>query len=149
MTFDKKTKDTMVWSAVYNAGATVAESIINNIAFSALLGYSLSVVSGVVNAAVNGAIIGAVLGYVLGAWYPKVMEINAKYLGNKFNTLFKVLFYPYLIGAIIAFLSSMGLASIFGMAPLVAAVGTVATRFAYAKLLTAKVGQYYPAAPQQ
>lgn len=138
----------MVWSAVYNGAATAAETLISNIAFSALLGYGISLAGGVVNAAVNGVIVGAVIGYVLGAWYPKVMEINAKYLGNKFNTLFKVLFYPYLIGAVITLLSSIGLASIFGLAPLVAAAGTVATRYAYAKLLVAKVGQYYPAQPQ-
>ena len=139
----------MIWSAVYNAGATVAESIISNIAFSALLGYSLSIVGGVVNAAMNGAIIGAIMGYVLSRWYPQVLEINRKYLGNKFNTLFKILFYPYLIGAALSLLTSMGFASVVGMAPLVAVIGTVATRYAYAKLLTAKVGQYYPAAPQQ
>lgn len=160
MAFDQKTKDTMVWSAVYNGGAAAAEAVITNIAFSALLYgvpamggvvYGLSVI-GVVNAAVKGVIVGAVIGYVLGAWYPKVMEINAKYLGNKFNTLFKVLFYPYLIGAVLTLISGMGLASIFGLAPLVAAAGTVATRYAYAKLLTAKVGKYYPAQtvpPQQ
>ncbi len=84
MTFDQKTKDSVVWSAVYNAGASAAEIIISNIAFSALLGYSLSVVGGVVNAAVNGAII-------------------------------------------------------------VAIVGTGATRYAYVKLLTGKIGKYYPA----
>ncbi|MBI2075334.1 MAG: hypothetical protein HYT82_01545 [Candidatus Harrisonbacteria bacterium] len=149
MALDQKTKDTVVWSAVYNGVATAAESIISNIAFSALLGYRLSVVGGVANAAVNGAIIGAVVGYVLSQWYPKVLDINAKYLGNKFNTLFKILFYPYLIGAVLTLLSSIGLASVFGLAPLVAAAGTVAARYAYAKLLTAKVGQYYPAAPQQ
>lgn len=148
MAFDQKTKDTMVWSAVYNGGAAAAEAVITNIAFSALLGYGLSVIGGVVNAAVNGVIVGAVIGYVLSQWYPKVMEINTKYLGNKFNSLFKVLFYPYLIGAVLTLISGMGLASIFGLAPLVAAAGTVATRYAYAKLLTAKVGQYYPAQPQ-
>lgn len=148
MAFDQKTKDTMVWSAVYNGAATAAEVLITNIAFSALLGYGVSLAGGVVNAAVNGVIVGAVIGYVLGAWYPKVMEINTKYLGNKFNSLFKVLFYPYLIGAVLTLISGMGLASIFGLAPLVAAAGTVATRYAYAKLLTAKVGQYYPAQPQ-
>lgn len=147
MAFDQKTKDTMVWSAVYNGGAAAAEAVITNIAFSALLGYGLSVMGGVVNAAVNGVIVGAVIGYVLSQWYPKVMEINAKYLGNKFNSLFKVLFYPYLIGAVLTLISGMGLASIFGLAPLVAAAGTVATRYAYAKLLVAKVGQYYPAQP--
>lgn len=145
MAFDQKTKDTVVWSAVYNGAATAAETLITNIAFSALLGYRLSLAGGVVNAAVNGVIVGAIIGYVLAAWYPKVMEINAKYLGNKFNTLFKVLFYPYLIGAVLAFISSVGLASFVGFAPLVAAAGTVATRYLYAKLLVAKVGQYYPA----
>lgn len=139
----------MIWSAVYNAGATVAESIISNIAFSALLGYSLSIVGGVVNAAVNGAIIGAIMGYVLSQWYPQVLAINKKYLGNKFNTLFKLLFYPYLIGAALSLLTSMGFASIVGMAPLVAVVGTVVTRYAYAKLLVGKIGKYYSAVPQQ
>lgn len=149
MAFDQKTKDTVVWSAVYNAGAAAVEVVITNVAFSVLLGYGISVVGGVGSAVVNGAIIGAVVGYVLGAWYPKVVEINTKYLGNKFNTLFKVLFYPYLIGAVLAFLMSVGFASVFGLAPLVALLGTVLTRYAYAKLLTAKVGQYYPAQPQQ
>lgn len=148
MAFDQKTKDTVVWSAVYNGGAAMAEAIITNIAFSTLLGYGLSLVGGVVNAAVNGVIVGAIIGYVLSQWYPKVMEINTKYLGNKFNTLFKVLFYPYLIGAVLTLVSGLGLAGIFGLAPLVAAAGMVATRYAYAKLLTAKVGQYYPAQPQ-
>ena len=145
MTFDQKTKDTMMWSAVYNAGASAVESVIGNIAFSALLGYSISAAGGVVNALVNGAIIGAVMGYVLAQWYPQVMQLQAKYLGNKFSSLFKILFYPYLIGAALSLLTSVGFSSIVGVAPLVAVVGTVATRYAYAKLLTAKVGQYYPA----
>lgn len=145
MSFDQKTKDTMVWSAVYNGGAAAVEAVITNIAFSALLGYgSLMMGGGVVNAAVSGAIVGVVIGYVLATWYPKVMEINERYLGNKFNTLFKVLFYPYLLGAILAFISGIGFTSIVGLAPLVAAAGTVVTRFAYAKLLVAKVGHYYP-----
>lgn len=144
MALDQKVKDTVIWSAIYNAAATAVEGIINSVAFSGLIGYGIGASTGFVSAAVNGAIIGAIVGYVLAAWYPKVMEINKKYLGNKFNSLFKVLFYPYLIGAAISFLSALGFASIFGIAPILAIAGTVATRYAYAKLLTAKVGHYYP-----
>lgn len=137
----------MMWSAIYNSLANAVESIIGNIAFSALIGYGFSLTVGVVNAIINGAIIGAIVGFVLAKWYPQIMEINAKYLGNKFNSLFKVLFYPYLIGAVLSLLTSIGFVGVFGLAPLVAVAGTVATRYAYAKLLSSKVGQYYSGGP--
>src|SRR3990172_2157609 len=104
MALDPKMKDTIQWSAIYNGGASVLEYLIGFAAYAyifRLAGYGLDL-GMLISSAVNGIIAGAIVGFVLAKWYPQIMELNKKYLKNSLNSLFKLLFYPYAVGAILS-----------------------------------------------
>ena len=64
------------------------------------------------------------------------MGFQAKILANKLNTLFKLLFWPRVIGAIIGTLLGLGAVAFLGLAGLaINLAGSVVAYFIYAKMM--------------
>ncbi|MBI5147740.1 MAG: hypothetical protein HZA37_01145 [Parcubacteria group bacterium] len=163
-TFDQKTIETMKWSAIWNAVAGAITSLVASVSAyfffqnaimglgviggmmgSASLGGSFINISGLVMAVVYGAIFGGIGGFILAKFYEPIMGFQAKILANKLNTLFKLLFWPQVIGAAIGALLGLGAVAFLGLTGLaINFIGSVAAYFIYAKMMEKNVGQYYP-----
>lgn len=157
--FDSRTKLTVQWSAIwYGVGA-----IIQNVAaqlsiffIGGLAGEIFRSIGGnffntfsfplLLKEAIWGVIIGAIAGFVLSKFYPKIQDLNRKYLKSKLNSMFKLLFYPSLVGALLGFLISTTAAFATGIMPLIiVAAGMIVSNFIYAKMLSKKIeGLYQP-----
>jgi len=158
-TLDPRTIETIKWSAIWYAVARGIESI-----FAALSIYFMGGIAGELLRAyggsffdsiqikeliydiIGGAISGAIGGFLLSRYYTKIKEINQKYLKSKLNTLFKLLFYPSAIGALIFLLLTGGIFGAFGMGmgpSLMIAAGIIISSFIYAKMLSKKIGEQY------
>jgi Na+/H+-dicarboxylate symporter len=149
MDLDQKAKESIKWMAIYGAAASGAEVITTYFAMMFLSGLSSFGFGGfpggqVVNQVIWGAVTGAIFGFILSKYYPSIMEFNRKYLGNFFGSLFKLLFYPYLIAGAISLFAGAGAAAVgFGIGPLAAFAGVFVIRYVYAKMVVGKLGQYY------
>ena len=150
MELDQKAKDSIKWMAIYGGVASAAESLANYFAttwfapFGVLVGFGGFPGGQVVNSLVWGAISGAIFGFVLSRYYVQIIDFNKKYLGNFFGSLFRLLFYPYIIAGIFGFLGGgLALAAGAGLSILVAFGATIAIRYFYAKMVFVKLGQYY------
>ncbi len=162
--FDQKTIETVKWSAIWNVVASIIISVVASVSaylfiqsalsnfgvFGTMMGAGMARASfinvgGIIRDVVLGAIFGAVGGFILAKFYEPLMNLQAKIIANNLNTLFKLLFWPRLIGAAIGTLLSIGAAGAFlGLAGLaINFVGSVAAYFLYAKMMEKNVGQYY------
>lgn len=163
MNFDEKTIATMKWSAIWNVVNAAILSVVASLsayflaasiaaqfgAFGdlingAMMKTSFINVGNLVNSVIWGAIGGAIGGFVLAKFYSPIMDFQARYLGNKLNTLFKLLFWPRVVGTVVGSLIGMGM--IFGLGALgmiIYFVGALVAHFIYAKMMDKSVGQYY------
>ncbi len=72
------------------------------------------------------------------------MEFNRNYLKNFFGSLFKLLFYPYIISGVFTVLGGLGaLAAGAGIGMLLNFVGIIVVRYFYANMVVSKLGMYY------
>ncbi len=157
MELDQKAKDSIQWMAIFGAAASAAETIITYFAnmyfttygnlaqqFGQIVGVGGFPVNSVVSSAVWGAVMGAIFGFVLSKYYQSIMEFNRNYLKNFFGSLFKLLFYPYIIAGAFTILGGLGaLAAGAGIGILLTFVGIIVVRYFYAKMVVAKLGAYY------
>ncbi|HEY4505022.1 MAG TPA: hypothetical protein VJI73_04605 [Candidatus Paceibacterota bacterium] len=146
--FDQKTKDTMQWYVIGSLIPFAIEGLALGIFFRLwiwsdifyhLFGYAI------------GAIIIAKL-------YPFFIDISRKYLGNFFNSLFKIIFYPVIIGAVLSAVTGGGFSSWIGTSfgfglggyfftlSIVSIVANVLGGLIFAKFVVSKIGHYYPSA---
>lgn len=156
--FDSRTKLTVQWSAIWYGVGVVIENVATQLSifftggiageiFRSLGGiFETFSVQYLIKDMIWGVIIGAVAGFVLSKFYPQIQDLNRKYLKSKLNNMFKLLFYPSLVGAILGFLISTTAAFATGIMPLIiVAAGVIASSFIYAKMLSKKVeGLYQP-----
>jgi hypothetical protein len=150
MELDQKTKDSIKWMAIYGGIASAAEGLANYFAtsffapFGALVGVGGLPVNQILNNLIWGAVSGAIFGFVLSRYYVQIIEFNRKYLWNFFGSLFKLLFYPYVIGGLFGLLGGgIAVAAGAGVFILVAFGATLVIRYFYAKMVVAKLSQYY------
>lgn len=150
--FDQKTKDIVTWSVIgYFAKSiivTVGSAIVGSMFYSQY-GFNLNIGSMVISSIIYGAI----FGIILAKFYGRVQEINRRYFGGWFNSLYRLIFYPSLIGGVIALLFAGGFSfSFFGntglggylfMSAVFSIVATIIGSFVYAKLMVSKVGKYF------
>ncbi|MEK7568424.1 MAG: hypothetical protein AAB498_02255 [Patescibacteria group bacterium] len=163
MNFDEKTIATIKWGAVWNVVDAAIISVVASLAayfwaasiasqfgaFGGLIGGAMMKssfinVGSLINDVIWGAVGGAIGGFVLAKFYSPIMDFQAKYLGNKLNTLFKLLFWPRLVGTAVG--SFIGMGMLFGMGVIgmvVYFVGALVAHFIYAKMMDKSVGQYY------
>jgi phosphotransferase system glucose/maltose/N-acetylglucosamine-specific IIC component len=170
--FDPKTIQTIQWSAIANAVAAAisgaaghvasrlaVQTVVTNIsgaslggAYGDLLNASLArsgayafSVRQFVASIVWGAVYGAIGGWALAKFFPFFLRWNQQFLQGKLNSFFKLLFYPTIVAALL--LAVLGTVASFltGFSSwIVMIVGLLVSRFAYAKLMDAKVGHLYP-----
>lgn len=157
--FDARTIEIVKWSAIWNVAAGVVDALVGWASAAwALRGVSRSL--GVFGAYVQAtptfdagdffrtliwaAVYGAIGGFILIKFYAVFMNWQRKFLGGKLNTLFKLLFWPTLVGALIAalLLSPFGFVLGFGTIALII-VGSIVSRFIYAKGMEKSVGKYF------
>lgn len=156
---DPRTFATMKWSAIWNAVGSIIESFAGFIAANFFIGGFVGKITGLFGAsmvrnfpfgsaikqAVWGAVYGAVFGFLISKFYPKIQQWNRQYLKGRLNTFFKLLFYPSLIGSIIAFfLTSVAGFAVGFMFLIVILIGFVLSSYVYAKMMTKYVGPLYP-----
>ena len=161
--FDEKTINTMKFSAIWNAVAMAITSIAGSLAvyYFARSMYGdlynqLGIYAGaytpqlinfgnLVGSIIGGIIWGAVAGYIIAKFYSVVMDWQKKFLADKLNTLFKLLFWPYVVGAILSLLFMGGFSYAYGGSTggLIVAVGDIIAGFVYAKMMEKNVGKYY------
>ncbi len=141
---DPKMKETVMWSAIYNAGAMVVQSLVNMYVFSVWVGAgtfygAFGTINAVIAWAIFGALGGAIIGFILAMWFPKIMELQKKYLKDYVNSLYKLIFYPYILAAALSLLSNLR-----GVLPALVSAGVMlAVGYAYAKMMDKKLGKYY------
>lgn len=157
MELDQKAKDSIKWMAIFGAAASAVEQVVTYFAstyfttygqlaqqFGQIAGVGGFPVNSVLNSAVWGAVSGAIFGFVLSKYYASIMEFNRNYLKNFFGSLFKLLFYPYIIAGAFTVLGGLGaLAAGAGIGILVIFVSIIVVRYFYAKMVVAKLGAYY------
>jgi len=163
MAFDEKTIATMKWSAIWNVVDVAILSMVALLsayflaasvavqfgAFGDLIGNTMMKTSfinigSLISDIIWGAIGGAIGGFVLAKFYSPIMNFQARYLGNKLNTLFKLLFWPRVVGTVVG--SLIGMWMLFGLGALgmiVYFAGALAAHFIYAKMMEKSVGKYY------
>lgn len=95
-----------------------------------------------ISAAISGLIGGLIFAVILSKAYSWVMGFQKRVLGNKFNTLFKILFWPAAIVSLVLLLIDSGSTGFGWLA--VSFVGDVIAYFIYARMIEKSVGQYYP-----
>jgi len=160
---DAKTKEIIIWSAV---GYFCRELIIKlSLAIFAALfapsvgvyGYKLPVGLGgfhlnFFSLIISSLIFGAIFGVVLAKLYPQIQKINQTYFKGWFNTLYKLIFYPSVIGGLLALIFAggfsftffgTGLGSYLFISAIISVVATIIGSYIYAKLMVSKVGKYY------
>lgn len=162
---DKKTKDTVMWSVVGYFAKSVIVAIAGVITVNILVPSTVNVYGvpisvgrpgfnlNIFNLVISSLIYGAIAGLILSKLYSKIQEINRRFFGGWFNTLYRLIFYPSIIGGVLALIFTGGIsASLFGntgyggyffMFFLVTIVAEIIGSFIYAKLMVNKVGQYY------
>ncbi len=158
-TLDAKTIDVLKWSAIWNVAAGVIDALVAWLASAwALRGASQALgalgayvratptfdIGDFVRTIIWAAIYGAIGGFVLMKFYPVFVGWQRKYLGGKLNNLFKLLFWPTVVGALIGalLLSPLGFVLGFGTVILII-VGTLVARFVYAKGMEKTIGKYF------
>lgn len=158
MQLDFRAKETMKWSALWNAVSVFIEQIFSYISLFFVggflggfmeLGRAFNIrpefsVGNLITELFWGAVWGALGGFILSKFYSVFQEWNRKYLGGRLNTFFKLLFYPTAFGGLIALILSGALAFVIGILPLVITIaGVVFGRFIYAKMMTKIIGKLY------
>ncbi|MCX6760301.1 MAG: hypothetical protein NTW46_03080 [Candidatus Nealsonbacteria bacterium] len=163
--FDKKTIDTIkasaIWSAVSSAIMSISSMLISyyiarsvyNSFVGGYLGNYLSQyatpklfdIGMLVNGVVWGAIGGAIAGFIIAKFYPVFVDWQKKITGNRLNTFFKVLFWPYVVGFAVSLVLGGALMSMSGVFVwvIIGAVIDLAAIYLYAKMMDKTVGKYY------
>lgn len=161
--FDEKTIGTMKFSAIWNAVAMAITSIASSLAIyyfarsiysnlgiygNAFMGAytpQLINIGSLVSAIIWGAIWGAVIGYIIAKFYPVFMDWQKKITGDRLNTLFKLLFWPYAIVAVVFLLIGGGFSYMYGgfTGGIIILIGDLIAGFVYAKMMDKNVGKYY------
>ena len=160
--FDQKTKDTIkfsvIWSAVV-AGIVAISGMITSYfmsrgAYDNLFGqylpgylneYNAFDIGRLINGIVWGAIGGVISGYIIAKFYPIFVEWQRKFTGNKLNTFFKLLFWPYVVVFAISLIlggTLMFISRVFIWVIIDGAVNFAAI-YLYAKMMDKTVGKYY------
>ena len=161
--FDEKTKNTIKYSAIWNAVAMAITSIASSLAvyyfasdiynrmgiygnaFARAYAPQLINFGSLISSIIWGAIWGAVAGYIIAKFYPVLMDWQKKITGNRLNTLFKLLFWPYMVVALIYLLTAGGFSYIYGgfTGSIIVIIGDLVAGFVYAKMMEKNVGKYY------
>jgi len=92
-----------------------------------------------------GAIGGVIAGWIIAKFFPVFMGWQRKYIGNKLNSFFKILFWPYLVGVAISLVLSGSLSTIYSgfVVFIIVAVADIIAILIYAKMMDKSVGKYY------
>ncbi len=153
---DPRTIATMKWSAVWNGVGGAIVSVFGYLSFyfiGGLAGDILRTFGGVtqnfpvgelIKDVLWGAVYGAVFGFLISKFYTQIQQWNRQYLKGWLNTFFKLLFYPSLVGSLLAFLMTSAAGFGIGFMPLIVILaGVLLKSFVYAKMMTKYVGQLY------
>lgn len=154
---DPRTIVTMKWSAVWNAVGGAIVSVAGYFSFyfiGGLAGDILRTFGGVtrnfpigelIKDILWGAAYGAIFGFLISKFYTQIQQWNRQYLKGWLNTFFKLLFYPSLVGSLLAFLMTSAAGFGIGFMPLlIILAGVILKGFVYAKMMAKYVGQLYP-----
>ena len=165
---DEKTiatiKTSAIWSAVaslimYIAGALASYFFVKNL-YNSMMGpygqylgsymdqvYKPQIINvGVLlSSVIWGAIGGAIAGWVIAKFYPVFVGWQKKYLADKLNSFFKILFWPSIVGVAVSLVLSGSLSTVYSgfIVFIIIAVADVAAIYLYAKMMDKLVGKYY------
>ena len=166
---DDKTIATIKASVIWNTVATIIMSVATMVAsyffirslynntmmapYGSYVGAYLGQISAphlinigaLINSVILGIVGGAVSGWVIAKFYPVFVGWQRKYTGNKLNSFFKILFWPYLIGFAISLVLTGALSLIYTgfLILIITAVADVIAIYIYAKMMDKTVGRYY------
>jgi len=162
--FDEKTMATIKTSAIWGAVASLIMSIAGMLAsyfffknvYSSTMGIYGQYFGGslaprminipvLLNDLVWGAIGGAVTGYVIAKFYSVFIGWQKKFIGNKLNSFFKILFWPYIVGIALNMILTGALSAIYSgfSSFIIMIIADVAATYLYAKMMDKNVGKYY------
>ena len=165
--FDEKTIATMKAGAIWNAVSSVitsvagsvssyyfVSSLYNNIGpygayVNSYIGQvytpQLINIEGLITAIIWGIIAGAISGWVIAKYYNVFVRWQQRLTGNRLNSFFKILFWPYLAGFILALILTGALSLAFSgfLALIITFVADIIAVFIYAKMMDRAVGKYY------
>lgn len=165
---DDKTVATIKASAIWNAVAAAIMSAAGTLAsyffikslYSNLMGqygqyyggyigqpYGAQIINigALIGAIIYGAIGGAIAGWVIAKFYPVFVGWQKKFVGNKLNSFFKILFWPYLVGAALSLVITGALSMLSSAFTvfIIVIIADVVSAYLYAKMMDKAVGKYY------
>jgi putative effector of murein hydrolase LrgA (UPF0299 family) len=157
---DPKMKETLKWSIIYTALASAVTGLAASVSFyftstgnvlrqwGALAGIDRgfgvgSAISTAISDLIGGAIGGLILGLVLVYFYPQIKNFQRQYLKDYLDSLYKLLFYPALVAAVISFLMRLTSPFGFSLASLISLVAPIVVYYVYAKMMASKLSKYY------
>lgn len=166
--FDEKTIATIKASAIWNTVATLITSVASMLAsyyfvrdlYGNMMGQYGRYLGGymdqiarpqvinievLVSDLIWGAIGGAIAGWIIAKFYPVFVGWQKKFLGNKLNSFFKILFWPYLVGFVISLILTGALSMMYSgfIVLIIVAVADLVAVYLYAKMMDKAVGKYY------
>jgi len=166
--FDEKTiatiKTSAIWSAVaavimYVASSLATYFFVKNLYTSMMAPYSQYLgtymdqiykpqminVGVLLSSLLWGAIGGAIAGWVIAKFYPVFVGWQKKYLGDKLNSFFKILFWPYIVGIAISLILTGSLSTAYSgfTVFIIIVVADLVSIYLYAIMMDKTVGKYY------
>jgi hypothetical protein len=166
--FDEKTiatiKTSAIWSAVVAAIMCIASSLATYYLFKNLYNSTLTPygqylgtymdqlykpqminMGNLLSSVIWGAVGGAIAGWIIAKFYPVFVGWQKKYLGNKLNSFFKILFWPYLVGVAISLILTGSLSTVYSGFTIfiIIAVADLVSIYLYAIMMEKTVGKYY------
>ena len=166
--FDEKTIATIKASAIWNTVASLIMSIASMLAsyffvrnlYGNMMGrYSFYAgnylgqnsvpqminIGVLANNVIWGIIGGAVAGWVIAKFYPVFADWQRKFIGNKLDSFFKILFWPYLVGFALSLVLAGTLNTMYSgfTVFVIVIVADLIAIYLYAKMMDKAVGKYY------
>ena len=94
---------------------------------------------------IGGAVGGAIAGWLIAKFYYVFVGWQKKYLGNKLNSFFKILFWPYVVGLAISLILAGTFSIIYSgfTAFIIIIVADLVAMYLYAMMMDKIVGKYY------
>ena len=86
---------------------------------------------------------GAVAGWIIAKFYPVFVGWQKKFVNNKLNSFFKLLFWPSAIGFVLSLIVTGALSAGFSTAFVIVIVVNIGVAYLYAKMMDKAVGKYY------
>jgi hypothetical protein len=102
-------------------------------------------IGALISDAIYGAIGGAIAGWAIAKFYPIFVGWQKKFTGNKLDSFFKILFWPYIVGIVISLVvtGALSMMSSAFTVFIIVVIADLVSVYLYARMMDKAVGKYY------